>query len=242
VVTPHISVVIPAFNEERYLPRLLDSIDAARFKYARGSDAVEVIVADNCSTDLTAEVARSRNCHVALVTKRAIAAARNGGAAVAKGEIVCFIDADSAIHPDSFNAVEAAIADGRYVAGATGVYLERMSLGLIVTLFLLMPIVWITGMDTGLVFARREDVNAVGGYDEELLYAEDVKFLWSMRRLGRKRGQALTRLSGVKALGSTRKFDEHGDWHYFSMSLGWIASYFTGKQAAISKYWYKPGR
>jgi len=45
------SIIIPAYNEERYLPRLLDSIDVARSSYSSGAAEVEVIVADNDSTD-----------------------------------------------------------------------------------------------------------------------------------------------------------------------------------------------
>jgi len=50
VSPPRISLVIPAYNEEKYLPRLLDSVDAARARFAGRGD-VEVIVADNVSTD-----------------------------------------------------------------------------------------------------------------------------------------------------------------------------------------------
>ncbi|HEU5163589.1 MAG TPA: glycosyltransferase, partial [Thermoanaerobaculia bacterium] len=62
---PTISVVIPAYNEEAYLPRLLDSIDRARERYGR--DAVEVIVGDNTSTDATARIAAERGCTVVPV-------------------------------------------------------------------------------------------------------------------------------------------------------------------------------
>jgi hypothetical protein len=58
---PRYSLIIPAYNEERLLPRLLDSLDIARASYGdRG--AVEVIVADNGSTDRTAEIAADRGC------------------------------------------------------------------------------------------------------------------------------------------------------------------------------------
>ncbi|MBK6534572.1 MAG: glycosyltransferase [Deltaproteobacteria bacterium] len=56
---PRISIIIPAYNEEAYLPRLLESIEVARERYGAGRGAVEVIVADNGSTDGTAAVARS---------------------------------------------------------------------------------------------------------------------------------------------------------------------------------------
>ncbi|HEY2867019.1 MAG TPA: glycosyltransferase [Pyrinomonadaceae bacterium] len=239
------SVIIPAYNEELYLPRLLDSIDEARLNFHGGPDEIEVIVANNASTDLTAEIAISRRCRVVDVIKRTIGAARNGGASIATGEILCFIDADSAIHPQTFNAVDAAMRSRKYIAGATGIHLERLSPGILFTLAVFILFVWLTGMDTGLVFCRREDFDAVGSYDDDRLYAEDVKLLWALRRLGRKRGQTLVRLKGVKALGSTRKFDRFGDWHYFAMGLRALAGFLTGEpndREMADSYWYKPER
>ena len=71
--SPRFSLVIPAYNEEHYLPRLLDSVEVARNRYSRGPGAVEVIVADNCSTDGTADLAMARGCHVVSVEPRVIA-------------------------------------------------------------------------------------------------------------------------------------------------------------------------
>jgi glycosyltransferase involved in cell wall biosynthesis len=239
------SVIIPAYNEEQYLPRLLDSIEVARSNYSGGPDAVEVIVADNDSTDRTAEVAAARGARVVTVKKRRIAAARNGGGHAARGEIVCFIDADSAVHPQTFGAIDKAIISGRYVGGSTGLTLERKSLGLLVTYCLGAPLVLITRMDSGVIFCRREDFEAVGGYDESCLYAEDVLFLMALRRLGGKRGQRLTRLSSVKALGCTRKFDQFGDWHYFGMlghALKSLVTWNWHDEKLAERYWYNSGR
>jgi glycosyltransferase involved in cell wall biosynthesis len=243
---PRFSVIVPAFNEERYLPRLLDSLDAARRAYRGGPGAVEVIVGDNASTDGTAALARARGCRVAPVPRRAIASARNGGAFVAAGTVLAFVDADTVrIHPRTFDAVDEALATGRYVGGATGVRPERWSSGIAATFALMVPLVWITGMDTGVVFCRREDFEAVGGYDERRYFAEDVAFLAALRDLGRSRGQRLVRLTEVKAVASTRKFDDHGDWHY----LFWLPRAFLamlrdpeGKGPAVDRYWYRPGR
>lgn len=243
------SVIIPAYNEAAYLPRLIASIKNAAVKFRGG--AVEILVADNASTDDTAKIARGAGCRVVHVKKRAIAAARNGGAEIATGEIFCFIDADSALHPETFNRIDQAMRDPRVIAGATGVYLERSSPGLFVVYWMMMPILWLTGLDTGVVFCRREDFLGVGGYNEDLLLAEDVDFLLALKRRGRKAGQRLTRLSGVKALGSTRKFDEHGDLHYFTLLPKIVRSLFRygfrirlddGKMPEITDYWYKPSR
>jgi glycosyltransferase involved in cell wall biosynthesis len=239
------SVVIPAYNEEHYLPRLLDSIEVARANYSGGREEIEVIVADNDSDDRTAEIASAHGARVVKVQKRRIAAARNGAGRVAQGEIVCFIDGDSAVHPQTFNAIEAAIASGRYVGGSTGLTLERKSFGLLVTYILAAPMVWLSGMDSGVVFCRRRDFEAVGGYDETRLYAEDVLFLVALRRLGKTRGQRLTRLPQVRALGCTRKFDQFGDWHYFGMLGKAIKSLITGNwhdEKLADRYWYKSGR
>ena len=239
-VLTHFSLIIPAHNEESYLPTLLDTVDVARAQYVGGADAIEVVVADNASTDRTAEIAHDRGCIVAYVEKRAIAAARNGGAQASRGEILTFVDADSRLHPDTFNAIERTLATGRVVAGATGVHMERLSPGIILAYCMLVPITWFTGMDTGVVFCRREDYDAVGGYNENRLYAEDVEFMLQLKRLGRTRGQKLARVTSVKAITSTRKWDHFGDWHYLKMfgpALGLIFSKDSQNKFALT-YWY----
>jgi glycosyltransferase involved in cell wall biosynthesis len=236
-----LTLIIPAHNEEALLPRLLDTVDEARSRYSFGADAIEVIVADNASTDRTAEIAAARGCRVVAVAKRAIAAARNGGAAQAVSPILAFVDADTQIHPDTFNVIERALANERIVGGATGVTLERWSLGLAASYLMIVPIVLLTGMDTGVVFCRRSDFLEVGGYDERRRVAEDVAFLWALKRLGWSRRQRLTRLRSVKAIASTRKFDRHGDWHYFRemarlvITRPWKAN---ATEELIRKYWY----
>ena len=236
------SLIIPARNEENYLPRLLDSVDAARNNYHRGSNAVEIIVSDNCSTDRTAEIAHSRGCIVVKEEKRIIAAVRNSGAAVAKGEIICFLDADSQIHPSTFNTIEQAISSGKVVGGATGVTFDRMTLGIALTYYLVMlPMILITGMDTGVVFCRRTDFIQLGGYNEQKLFAEDVDFIVRLKRLGRKRKQKLIRLTSARAVASMRKFERHGNWHYFPLMMrGVFAMFFPSKrfEKFAREYWY----
>src|SRR5262249_44283102 len=158
-------------------PRLLDSIEVARSAHPRGREAVEIIVADNASTDATAEIARSRGCRVVRVEKRAIAAARNGGAQAASGQAPCFVDSDGPIYPRPCGAMGQAVALIQVLGGATGGRMERWCPGIALTYALMMPMVWLTGFDTGVVFCRREDFQAVGGYDERRLVAEDVAFL-----------------------------------------------------------------
>jgi glycosyltransferase involved in cell wall biosynthesis len=244
VTAPRISLVIPAFNEARLLPRLLDSVAIARERFAARGGAVEVIVADNVSTDDTAQIAAARGCLVATVTTRAIAAVRNGGARAATGEILAFVDADSRIHPDSFIAVDEAMRSSRIVGGSTGCTLERWSVGLAVTFAVMLPMLWLTGIDTGVVFCRRADFERLGGYDESYRAAEDVMWLWKLKRDGASRRQRLVRLRHAKVVASTRKFDEHGDWHYFRFLVAAPQFFLRGRKLSASwdRYWYQPDR
>ncbi|MDA8020067.1 MAG: glycosyltransferase [Thermoanaerobaculia bacterium] len=239
---PRFSLVIPAYNEELLLPRLLDTVEVARRSYRGGPQEVEIVVADNGSTDRTVEIARTAGAVVAQVEPRIIAAVRNGGAAVASGDHLCFIDADSRLHPLTFDALDDALDDPKIVGGATGVRLKRWSLGLTVTFAVVVPFVVMSRMDTGVVFCRREDFETIGGYNESRRFAEDLEFIWNLRRLGKARGQRLVRLTGVKAITSTRKFDTHGDWHYLTQLPRLLPMMFRSPEGISDwarAYWYE---
>ncbi len=240
--SPRISLVIPAYNEIAALPGLLDSVDRARAAFRDGPSAVEVVVADNSSGDGTGDLARDRDCLVVSVLKGSIAAARNAGARAAGGEILAFVDADSLIHQRTFDAVTESFTTGRYVAGSTGVTPDRWSPGIAVTYAIFLPLVWLTRMDTGVVFCGRADFTTVAGYDEDRYFAEDVAFLWALKRRGQSRGQRLVRLRGVKAISSTRKFDQFGDWHYLTRMPRMGMAALRSKQLPdfARRYWYGP--
>jgi hypothetical protein len=145
------------------------------------------------------------------------------------------------MHPETFNAIDGAYEMGGAAGGSTGVRMERMSPGIALTYLLLVPMVWLTKMDTGVVFCRREDFETLGGYCEELKFAEDVRFLLDLRRLGRRRSEKLIRLRSVKAVASTRKFDRFGDWHYLTrlpqVAVCFLFPYRAGQEYAQT-YWY----
>ena len=249
---PKISLVIPAWNEAAYLPRLLDTVDAARERYRHGSHRIEVIVADNDSTDETPHVAAARGCHVKHVSKRLIAAARNGGAGAARGEILAFADADFRLHPETFNYIDAVIQHSGYIGGATGLTMERWSLGIATTFCLILPPLWLIGIDGGVWFCRRSDFHAVGGYDETLLFGEDVDFLRRLKRLGARRQpkqKLATRFTARRietppavALNSSRKWDKHGEWHMVpDVVRGAFCLLFARRKLRdyARRYWYE---
>jgi hypothetical protein len=138
-----------------------------------------------------------------------------------------------------------------FAEASTGIELERKSLPILLVYCMLVPFTWLFGIDTGVVFCRRRDFDAVGGYNEDLLLGEDVTFLFDLKHRGKKRGRKLTRLAGAEALGSTRKFDQHGDWHYFAIMPQAIAVFIRSgfrlrsrqnEMPGLTDYWYKPNR
>ncbi len=89
-----ISVVIPAFNEEKRIGACLKSV------LNQTIPPLEVIVVDNASTDNTANIAREMGATVVSEPRKGITSARNTGFNAAKGEIIARTDADSIVPKD----------------------------------------------------------------------------------------------------------------------------------------------
>ena len=237
-----ISLVIPAYNEEKLLPRLLESVDIAANRFKLGAEKIEIIVANNASTDATSQISKQSNCIVVDVEKRMIAAARNGGAEAAKGKIIAFVDADSVIHPEIFNKIKTSLADDKVIGGATGINFDRSSMGINFTFAMVKPMIQLMGLESGVVFCRRKDFLAVNGYPEDELVAEDVKFLKNLKAYGKKQGRRFRVLKGAITLTSSRKFDQYGDWHFFKVMPKMIFLKLFSKnkfKEFIDGYWYK---
>ncbi len=88
-----ISVVVPAFNEERLLRKCLRSLKNQDF-----TGGFEVIVVDNGSEDNTAQIARSMGVKVIACSRKGVSYARQKGADTARGDIIVQADADT-IYP-----------------------------------------------------------------------------------------------------------------------------------------------
>jgi glycosyltransferase involved in cell wall biosynthesis len=111
----HVSLVIPAYNEERYLKAVLDSVAA------QTTMPNEVIVVDNNSTDGTAAVAKSYH-FVRLIaeTQQGIGPARHTGFLSAKSELIATIDADTLLEPNWVETVIQYFSVHDEVAAITG--------------------------------------------------------------------------------------------------------------------------
>src|SRR4051794_36451580 len=114
-----ISIIVPAFNEEAILGATLDSIRAAAEAFDEAGFTSELIVCDNNSTDATAAIGRDHGARVVFEPVNQIGRARNAGAAVATGEWLVFVDADSQPSRELFAAVAREIVAGRCLAGGS---------------------------------------------------------------------------------------------------------------------------
>jgi glycosyltransferase involved in cell wall biosynthesis len=108
---PLVSIVIPCFNQARYLPESIGSALAQSYR------PVEVIVVDDGSTDGTTDVAsRFDGVRCLRQTNQGLAHARNAGLAAARGRCIVFLDADDRLHPEAVTRGIRALA-GRSDAG-----------------------------------------------------------------------------------------------------------------------------
>jgi glycosyltransferase involved in cell wall biosynthesis len=182
-----ISFVIPAHNEELLIGRTLQSIHAS----ARGvGRPYQIIVADDASTDSTAEIARHQGARVVSIRSRQIAAARNAGARAAMenrvSDVLVFLDADTLLPEATLRAALDAIATGAVGGGAAvqfdGKVPRWASVMLSMFLFVFRLMSWTGGC---FVFCRRDAFEATGGWNAAVFAGEELWMCQALKRLGR---------------------------------------------------------
>lgn len=181
--TPRLSFIVPAHNEEFELPAALASI---RHAADASGEPYEIIVADDASTDRTAELAAAAGATVVPIVRRQIAAARNAGAARARGEIFFFVDADSRIAPAHVSGALAALAQG-CAGGSARVQLDGI-VPFWARVFLRAFCAVYYGANLGVgafIFAGRDTFRAAGGFDEQYFAGEETYLTLALKRFGR---------------------------------------------------------
>jgi len=197
-----LTVVIPALNEAEGLGRILTQLS---FQTQRPE---QIIVADAQSTDATREVAAGLGASV--VEGGMPAVGRNAGAAAATSELLLFLDAD--VDLDSSFIAEA-VAEfferDLTIAGARIEPLEREPGNLFaceVANFYLDAMQYVSPHAPGFcMLTRRATHEAIGGFDEEVLLAEDHDYAQRAAKLGRFR---ILRCSPVRT--SMRRIEKEG--------------------------------
>ncbi len=109
---PFISVVIPAYNEEKYLPQCLEALKLQTYP----KDRFEIIVVDNNSKDKTVQIAKAAGAKVITETEQGHVYALNAGMISAKGEIIASTDADTRVKKDWLQIIEKVFQDQEVVA------------------------------------------------------------------------------------------------------------------------------
>ena len=107
-------MIIPAFNEEKYLPQCLTSLKGQSYS------PLEVIVIDNNSTDQTAEIAKKFGAKVVFEKKQGTAHARDAGFKAAQGEIIARTDADTILPSDWLLTIIKNFEKNPAIIGITG--------------------------------------------------------------------------------------------------------------------------
>ena len=202
----NVSVIVPAFNEEKLLGGSLAEIkSAARAFEARGW-GFELIVCDNNSTDRTAEVARAAGANVVFEPVNQIARARNAGAAAATGDWLIFVDADT--HPSAglFANVAEQIASGKCMAGGVTIRLdERMLVAGFITRSWNFVSRWRKLMAGSFIFVEAGVFRQVGGFSRELFAAEEIDLSQRLKQMARGTGRGIVILHRHPIKTSARK-------------------------------------
>lgn len=176
-----LSFIVPAYNEELELPATIASIrDAAQDRRH------EIIVVDDASSDATARVAREAGAQLVSINRRQIAAARNAGARVARGDVLFFVDADTRISRAHTTGALESLGDG-YAGGSARVIVDgTIPLWGRVFVKSFCAIYFTANLGAGaFLFTTRENFERIGGFNEELFIGEEVYFSLALRKLGR---------------------------------------------------------
>lgn len=216
----NLSVVIPAFNESRYIEPCIASMQAALAANRERLAATQIVVCDNNSSDDTAEIARRCGAMVVFEPHNQIARARNTGAAHASGDWLLFVDADCLVQAETIADLLDHIESGRFVGGGCAVRLDeapwiaRLAAATVVLLFRVL------GYAAGsFVFCRADAFRAVGGFDERVYAGEEVFLSRALKAWGRPRGLRFTMLTRAPITTSARKLRTHGLWSFLKLAL-----------------------
>lgn len=201
-----LSIIIPTYNEEKYLPMLLRSIRRQSYR------DLEIIVADAGSRDNTLAVAKEYGAKV--VSGGMPGVGRNAGAKAARGNIFLFLDADVVLQDNDFihsclaefhrRKLELATCEvrplslktiDRFFHGVYNVYIKTMN--------------FFSPHAPGFcIFSKKTTHELISGFDESVIFCEDKDYV----RRAVKLGVNFKILKSKKINVSVRRFDRDGRW------------------------------
>ncbi|HKO43470.1 MAG TPA: glycosyltransferase [Pyrinomonadaceae bacterium] len=232
-----LSVIIPAYNEELYVPETLTRVTRA---LAVAGQPSEIVVVDNASHDRTRAISESFGARVVPEKEHNISRVRNTGAANAKGDVLIFIDADTLVPESLFQRIAGAIQDEKCFGGAVAVNWgesERTWM----KLYLLGGKFWTTvfNMKQGAAqFCRRAVFEQLRGYDQTIYMGEDVEFYWRLSKFTKQNGGTLKFIEDLPVTTSARRFDKMNLWKTFLLTNPMFIP-FAWRKKKWWKDWYE---
>ncbi|KTC98157.1 glycosyl transferase, family 2 [Legionella erythra] len=234
----HYSIIIPAYNEEAYLPMTLHSVNAATWSipHLKG----EVIVVNNDSSDKTAEIAENFGARVILEPMRNIARVRNTGAHQARGELLIFLDADTLMTTEMLDTSLAILHDPEIIAGSFLLKPDRPVSRLMQLMFTIWNNYsrWYIRCAGSFLFCKKNAFEATGGFDERYFVTEDISLSIQLKRYARRQQKRVVIYNKYVEM-SLRKIDQH------PLSARLVVDFLSGlffrsqyKQKKNCKYWY----
>jgi glycosyltransferase involved in cell wall biosynthesis len=213
-----VSLIVPAFNEEKMLPRSLAAINAASEAFHAEAWETELVVCNNNSTDKTEEVAQTFGAKVAFEPINQISRARNRGAESATGDWFVFVDADSFPGRALFARVADEIKTGKYAGGGCLVSLDEARPFTIVSLILALWNLtsrlrkWAAG---SFIFCQASVFRKLGGFSPQLYVTEELEFSKRLNAHARRSGKKVKIISDVRLLTSARKLHLYSKREHF---------------------------
>jgi glycosyltransferase involved in cell wall biosynthesis len=241
-MTVDYSVIIPAYNEEDFLPLTLEHLKAAMAAVpARG----EIIVVDNNSNDGTSRIARQNGAIVVFEPINQISRARNSGARQARGKFLIFLDADTTITRELLAAALDQLSGGRCCGG--GVLVKPAGEPPAAARFVLD--LWNRlSMKLGLaagcfVYCLREAFQQIGGFSERVYASEEIWFSRKLRSWGGRNNMRVVIIDAHPITTSLRKLQWYSAPKLIMLSAPILlfppAVFFR----SLCSTWYKrPGR
>lgn len=231
-----LSIIIPALNEEKYIENCLKSIKSQDYdgKY-------ETIVSDGGSKDRTVSIARKYADKVIIAERKGIAAGRNIGAGVARGDVLIFLDADTVLVFNTLSELSKALKKKNVVGASCPIVpLSAKARDFFIYWFydqFAKATIEKNPHIAGMCCAYRKEVfEKAGGFDEKLKTYEDIELANRISKFGK-----IAFVENTIALTSPRRIER---WGSRKAIQRYVASYMryvlTGKGMNLNKY--KPVR
>jgi glycosyltransferase involved in cell wall biosynthesis len=201
-----VSLVIPAFNEERLLGESLAQIQSAATAFTVRGWQVELIVCDNNSMDRTAAIARAAGATVVFEPVNQIARARNTGAAAATGDWLVFVDADSHPSRELLSDVAEQMVSGNCLAGGATIRLdEHYPVAEFITWVWNRTSRMLKLLAGSFIFVEAAAFRTIGGFSHELFAAEELELSKRLKKRALETGKRIVILHRHPLRTSARK-------------------------------------